>query len=551
MHSPRGVEAAWPTVLGTTAVTVVALTAGAILFFLNPPGATLSEGWAGLTAVTVWGAAVALAGSLAVLWLDRGEHPQRLLGYSVAVIAVLWSTWAGWRGLPAPLRAAFDGPMPLVAPALASTVTTRRAPWTLRMAWICALGATTLHVLTYNPARDVICQRVCGEVGTAAHALLRQDTTFVGLAVSLALSLVAALLALASIADRDHGWSLAAGAAAAVVLSAFLGDLAHLTRLGDTGSHAPSRWWVLTGIFALGPLLSAGHLRTHMIRRRVDDLLREMDVPTGSAVAAQVVFAVPGEDRWVDGLGRDARHVAHPTVLDPLLGVAVVGSTAGADLTAGLTPARRFALENARLTALARARLNDVRAAQRRSVKRSDGEQRRIERDLHDGAQQNLVAATFRLSAATRRSTGARADVIDAVRRDIEDVLGTLRRITHGAVPSVLHEEGIEAALEELRLGSDVPIQNSLAGAGTLAPDVAVALYLAVVHMVPLASDAGLHVALDVAAEARLRVALPTPASTPPGLPADLTDRIEALGGRCTWWSAPDEVALQAVVPCE
>ena len=552
VHSPRGAQAAWPTLVGVSAVVVAAFTAVGILFLLTPSGATPAERWAGLTAVVVTGSTLALIGSLAVLWLDRVERPRRLLGYSVAVISVLLSTWAGWRGLQAPLRAAFVGMVPLVAPAVASTVTARRAPLTLRTSWICALGAVTMQVLTYDPARDVICTRVCSDVGTAAQALLHQDTTSVGLAASLVLSLIAAVLALASIAGRSHGWSVAAGLAAVVVLSAFLADLAHLTRLGNTGSHAPSRWWVLAGVIALGPLLSADALRTRLVRRRVDDLLRELEVPTGSAVAARrVVFALPGEDRWVDGLGRDVRPDVRPTAVEALPGVALLSSTAAADLKAGFTPARRFALGNARLTALARARLRDVRAAQRRSVERSDDEQRRIERDLHDGAQQNLVGSMFRLNAAARRTSGAPSVVIDEVRRDIEDVLGTLRRITHGVVPSVLHEEGIKAALEELRLGSDVPMQNSIAGHATVAPDVAVALYLTVLHMVPMASDAGLHVELDLGAEARLRVALPMPAAAPAALPADVTDRIEALGGRCTWLSGPDEVVLEAVVPCE
>ncbi len=70
------------------------------------------------------------------------------------------------------------------------------------------------------------------------------------------------------------------------------------------------------------------------------------------------------------------------------------------EVLAGLTPATRWALRNAQLAAVARARLAEVQASQRRIVAASDAERRRIERDLHDGAQQRLVSVAFHLRVA-------------------------------------------------------------------------------------------------------------------------------------------------------
>ena len=70
--------------------------------------------------------------------------------------------------------------------------------------------------------------------------------------------------------------------------------------------------------------------------------------------------------------------------------------------------AARLALENERLAAEVRAQLEEVRASRARIVEAADAERRRVERDLHDGAQQRLVALALRLQVAKRRHPGRR-----------------------------------------------------------------------------------------------------------------------------------------------
>jgi signal transduction histidine kinase len=78
----------------------------------------------------------------------------------------------------------------------------------------------------------------------------------------------------------------------------------------------------------------------------------------------------------------------------------------------------RLALENERLAAQVRAQLEEVRASRARIVEAADTERRRIERDLHDGAQQRLVALAMRLDQAREGSVGAGA-LIDATTAEL------------------------------------------------------------------------------------------------------------------------------------
>jgi len=98
-----------------------------------------------------------------------------------------------------------------------------------------------------------------------------------------------------------------------------------------------------------------------------------------------------------------------------------------------------------------------VQASQRRVVAMSDAERRRIERDLHDGAQQRLVSVAFHLRVALRDVNPATAAQLTGTEARIHDALAHLRQLAHGMFPSVLADEGLEAALEELLVASDIP----------------------------------------------------------------------------------------------
>ena len=113
----------------------------------------------------------------------------------------------------------------------------------------------------------------------------------------------------------------------------------------------------------------------------------------------------------------------------------------------------RLALEHERLQAGVRAQLNALRDSRARIVAAGAAERRRLERDLHDGAQQRLVALTLGLRLAQRRDPGA-GEGLAAVEADVRAAVAELRELAHGIHPSLLSDQGLAVALQELAEGS-------------------------------------------------------------------------------------------------
>jgi signal transduction histidine kinase len=223
---------------------------------------------------------------------------------------------------------------------------------------------------------------------------------------------------------------------------------------------------------------------------------------------------------------------------------------------AGLTPAAWLALRNAQLAAVVKARLADVQASQRRVVAMSDAERRRIERDLHDGAQQRLVSVAFHLRVALRGVDPATAAPLMSTAARVRDALAHLRQLAHGIFPSVLANEGLEAALDELLAASDVPATLDIQ-IGNVGADAAMAAYAAVaaalgnVEHPSTATQARISAVQD---RDMLTVRVEVHAgsrTTAAAAFSEVADRVGALGGRLTLSSTPeDETVVTAVIPC-
>ena len=130
----------------------------------------------------------------------------------------------------------------------------------------------------------------------------------------------------------------------------------------------------------------------------------------------------------------------------------------------------RLALENERLAAQVRAQLEEVRASRARIAER-----RKIERDLHDGAQQRLVALAMRLDQAREGSAGAAA-LIDATTAELLTAIREVRDLAHGLHPTILTESGLAAAVEALAERTPFPVTTEVTEA-RFAVDVEVAAY--------------------------------------------------------------------------
>ncbi len=165
--------------------------------------------------------------------------------------------------------------------------------------------------------------------------------------------------------------------------------------------------------------------------------------------------------RYVDAAGKavpdpaDGRGQTLTAVVRDGRRVAVVShSTALPDLDTQLGPALRLGLENERLQAESLARLEELRASRARIVETGDAERLRLERDLHDGAQQDLVALSYeiRLALATAEAGGEvrTKELLEQAMAEALAALDDLRELAHGIYPAVLATSGLGPALAGL-----------------------------------------------------------------------------------------------------
>ena len=155
---------------------------------------------------------------------------------------------------------------------------------------------------------------------------------------------------------------------------------------------------------------------------------------------------------------------------DELLGVLVHDPAIDAEdpgLVEAVGNAARLALENERLAAEVRAQLEEVRASRARIVEAADAERRRVERDLHDGAQQRLVALAMRLQVA-KSTTPDAAALLDEATGELETAIGEVRGLARGVHPTILTEAGLRAAVDALAERTPMPVAvDVLDGAST------------------------------------------------------------------------------------
>ena len=246
------------------------------------------------------------------------------------------------------------------------------------------------------------------------------------------------------------------------------------------GSVLLSAFIVAVGIVPLAFL--AGLLRTRLHRSAVAALVVELGSPlqpsqVRDAIARtlgdpslELAFWLPEGERYVDPNGNALDPEAEParavTVLEhdgKRLAVLVHDRSLldEPELLQAVGAAASLALENARLQAELRAQLAEVRASRARIVEAGDAERRRLERDLHDGAQQRLLGVRLALQLARGRLAdgGASADELLAeADAEVVDALAELRALARGIHPAILTEEGLPAALTALARRAPVPV---------------------------------------------------------------------------------------------
>ena len=186
-----------------------------------------------------------------------------------------------------------------------------------------------------------------------------------------------------------------------------------------------------------------------------------------------VALPEPGSGRAWTAVEQDGRRVAaivHDAALDT-----------SPELVEAAAAASSLAIDNERLKADLRARVEDLRVSRLRIVEAADEARRRIERDLHDGAQQQLLALALELRVLRSSISDPEAGpLVDGLAVRLEAALSDLRELARGIHPAILTRSGLDPAIAALAARSPVPVDVQSAIDGRLAPAVEAAAYFVV-----------------------------------------------------------------------
>src|SRR4051794_29952468 len=255
--------------------------------------------------------------------------------------------------------------------------------------------------------------------------------------------------------------------------------------LGASDLVATFLSWSITVVLVLWPLgLVAGMTRARMNRYAVADLVVELGGTMhpgqmGEALAKalhdpslEVAYWLPDREIFVDASGsrvaapreRQGRAVTTLT-RDGSVVAALVhdpGLTDQPELVSAVSAAAGLALENERLHAEARAHLVEMRASRTRLVAAADAERRRVERNLHDGAQQQMLNLMLSLRVAKGRLADAAYPeagmALDDATTELALAMEELRDLARGIHPAILSDSGLGPAVRALAQRSRVPV---------------------------------------------------------------------------------------------
>jgi signal transduction histidine kinase len=507
-------------------------------------------------AVADLAAGLGLIGAGCLLWWER---PDAVRGPVTVLLGVVWFApdWVGWEAGPALVRSVAMVAVPFLLPLLFAFV---RAPGRVPVL-VAAAAFSVAFAAVHDPFLDVDCWSNCTDNVFLVHAAPAAARTiadvWLWVVIVAGVGLVAyagrRLLA-ASRAARAAEWAILVPAALAAAAEAAYA----IAQLG--APEDPERAGVFLVRAAAYCCVAAGvawtvvrQWRTSAAIQRLADDLGEAPAPgalraalarTLGDPALTVGYRLPASDAYVDAEGR-------PIVLDgrattpivrhgePVALVVHDGTLAGVERKIGA--AARLAVDNERLRAEALSQLEDLRASRARIVEAGDAARQRIERDLHDGAQQRLLTLSYELRLAHADAEAAgEAELAARLARGGEEVkaaLAELRELAHGIYPAILTEAGLGPALYTLADGARLPVEVEAAEERLPAP-VERAAYALVAGAVEFAHD---HLAVSVEHDGRDVVVTIAPLAVAP--PAD---RVGALGGRIT----VQDGTLRAEIPC-
>jgi len=366
----------------------------------------------------------------------------------------------------------------------------------------------------------------------------------------------------------------------AVALALFGSLLAN--DLIGTGTRSELHLWLaITSVGLVPALFLAGLLRSRLARAGLTDLVRSLGGMRGADLEAALARALGDPALVVARVAPGGGYVdagGAPVALPTAAGerrivpverdgqpIAALAYDASLDddpaLVEAVSAAAAIALENEQLQREADARLAELQASRERLVTAGDAERRRLERDLHDGAQQRLVALSMQLrflQSRIREDPSTAEELADTASAELAESLQELRELARGIHPAVL-DHGLETALESLVSRSPVAASLRFSATAALSPPVEIAAYFVVSEALTnvakyaqaraaevRVSDAGGRVVVQITDDG-VGGAAPGSGSGLRGL----ADRVEALDGHLSVLSARGGgTTVTAELPC-
>jgi signal transduction histidine kinase len=276
-----------------------------------------------------------------------------------------------------------------------------------------------------------------------------------------------------------------------------------------------------------------------------------------------LAFRTGGDDgEWVDAEGRRVDLTEVPprrsvtTIREGDVPVAAIVHDSALDEHPDFVRAAgnyaAMALDNQHLVAQVTSSLREVQDSRARIVASADAERQRIERDLHDGAQQRLVALRIKLELAEEalsEDPGRSRELLHEIGDDTVEALRDVRSLAHGVYPALLIQRGLRDALREAALRSPIPVRVDAGGIGRYPPEVESAVYFCCMEAMQNAVKHGagasrITIAIERTEDGRLRFEVDDDgggfdaAGTPSGRGlANMHDRLAAVGGGLTYRS--------------
>lgn len=437
-----------------------------------------------------------------------------------------------------------------------------------------ALGL--LSALVYDPAAEGCHQCPANLLlvhgSPSAYRLLNRVGIDLGLVWAvLVLALLAWLLVRSSVAARRLlGPALAAGGAYLALVAADFAVSLHRGYLLNDPIDLRLRLWQAVALTLLASALAWSWLRGRRTRARLARLVVELaaaPAPGGLEQALALSLGDPGlrlayplaDGRYVDAEGRQVDRLKESTALArDGIEVAMLSHKPGLlddpGLVEALTATTSLALDHERLRAQLLTHLANLRSSRARIVLTADQERRRLERDLHDGAQQRLVTLTIALRLArTQLQADPDCDrtLVDRAERadgELRAALGELRALANGIFPAVLADEGLAAAVQALAEERPGRIRISDLPAQRFDSAVESAAYRLIAQAINHEDDHPVEIVARI--DDRLLVVELDSAQAPDDL-GDLEDRVGALGGTLdVFHAAGGHARIRAEIPC-